>query len=275
MDIFVSIAPQKWLADNLGGELLTTRVLIDEGQDPHTFEPTPRLMTKISRAQLYFTLDMEFEHQLVNKLKSSVTNLTFIDSSRHVKKIPIEDTLENMTEHVHNMTEHVHHTSDETLDPHIWLSPRNLKIMAKNMAEALILADPENSDDYTKNLDTLNTRLDQLHQSTHQQLAPFAGQTFYVFHPSFGYFAHDYALHQKAVEVGGKAPRPKKLSQLIAQAKRDNVKVIFVQPQFDPKSASAIAQAIDGEVASLNPLAENVVDNLEIMTRKIKNALNK
>jgi zinc transport system substrate-binding protein len=264
MDIFVSIAPQKWLADNLGEGMITTHVLVGEGREPHTFEPTPRQMTKLSRATIYFTVDMEFEHQLVKRLKDSIVNLKFVNSASHVKKIPI--TIETIDDHDgHN----------ESLDPHIWLSPFNLKIMAKEMAEAMIEADFKNEARYRVNLAAFSKKLDALDERISRQLAPFAGRTFYVFHPSFGYFAHDYKLIQKAVEVAGKSPSPKQLSQLIAQAKKDNVTIIFVQPQFDTKSGEAIASAIDGEVVPLDPLAEDVAENLEIMMQKIKSALSK
>jgi zinc transport system substrate-binding protein len=267
MDVFVSIAPQKWLADNLGGGLITTHVLISEGREPHTFEPTPKQMAKLSKASLYFTVDMEFEHQLVRRLASNINNLKFVNSAQHVTKIPI------ITDDHHDHSGHAKH--NESLDPHIWLSPLNLKIMAKEMAEAMIDADSENEARYRENLALFTKKLDALDQRIGQQLAPFAGRTFYVFHPSFGYFAHDYKLHQKAVEVAGKSPSPKQLSQLIAQAKKDNVKIIFVQPQFDTKSGEAIARAIEGEVVPLDPLAEDVAENLEVMMQKIKSALSK
>lgn len=262
METFVSIAPQKWLADQLGGKLVTTHVLIGEGQDPHTFEPTPRQMIRLSRARLYFTLDLEFEHQLVQKLKSSVKSLTFVDSASLVKKIPVTD-------------HHGHAGDSNHEDPHIWLSPANLKVMAQIMAEAMIAADPLNGEEYQQNLEKVTQDLELLDKRIRQALQPFEGQSFYVFHPSFGYFAHDYKLQQKAVEIAGKAPRPKQLSRLISQAKKDNIKVIFVQPQFDPKTGLTIAQAIEGEVVPLNPLAEDVAANLETMMVKIKSALTK
>ncbi len=270
MDIFVSIAPQKWLADNLGEGLTITHVLVGEGQDPHTFEPTPRQMAKLSKAKLYFTIDMEFEHQLVARLQNSLTNLKFINSANHVKKIAMGTDGHISTQQPETIE---HNPSHETLDPHVWLSPRNLKIMAKEMSSAMIEADPANVAQYKNNLSSFTEKLDKLHEHISKELEPFAGKTFLVFHPSFGYFAHDYGLHQKAVEVAGKSPSPKQLSQLITQAKKDNIKIIFVQPQFDTKSGDAVARAIEGDVVPLDPLARDVAANLETMMIKIKSAL--
>ncbi|MDO8945870.1 MAG: zinc ABC transporter substrate-binding protein [Desulfocapsaceae bacterium] len=130
-----------------------------------------------------------------------------------------------------------------------------------------------NRSTYEKNLLEVNRTLDQLHQQITQELAPFQGASFYVFHPAFGYFAHTYHLQQKAIETGGKSPSPRQLSSLITEAKTNKARVIFVQPQFDPKSASAVANAINGEVVPLDPLAEDVITNLKTMTKKIKMAL--
>lgn len=274
MEIFVSIPPQKWLSDKLGGPLVTTHVLVGKGQDPHTYEPTPRQITALSHARIYFTLDLEFEEQILPKLKKNAPGLRLIDTADAIPKIA-------MTGHdEHGQDDHGHDSHARTqgkrhregFDPHVWLSPLNLKIMAAAMAEAMIAHDPTNTSAYEKNLLTVNQTLDHLHQKITQELAPYQGQSFYVFHPAFGYFAHTYHLQQKAIETGGKSPTPKQLATLINQARTSGARVIFIQPQFDPKSASAIASAIHGEVVPLDPLAEDVLTNLENMTARIKKA---
>ncbi|MFH2121883.1 MAG: zinc ABC transporter substrate-binding protein [Pseudomonadota bacterium] len=273
MEVFVSIPPQKWLSDQIGGALVTTHVLVDKGQDPHTYEPTPKQITALSRAKLYFTLDLEFEGQIIPKLEQTIPSLHIIDTADSIPKIAM--TEHEHDEHGHNdhdkAKEELHHHED--FDPHVWLSPLNLKIMAADMAKAVITADPANKSTYEMNLLEVSRTLDQLHQQIMQELAPFQGASFYVFHPAFGYFAHTYHLQQKAIETGGKSPSPKQLSSLITEAKNNKARVIFVQPQFDPKTASTVAKAINGEVVPLDPLDEDVITNLKTMTRKIKMAL--
>lgn len=148
----------------------------------------------------------------------------------------------------------------------------NLQLMAADMARAMIAHDPAHSVSYEKNLAATTVILEQLHQKIEQELAPHQGASFYVFHPAFGYFAQTYHLRQQAIETGGKSPTPRQLFSLIAQAKKNKARVIFVQPQFDPKSAQAVANAINGEVVPLDALAEDVVANLEIMAAKIQAA---
>ena len=145
--------------------------------------------------------------------------------------------------------------------------------MAGSIATALAEADPTNSAAYQQNFKNVSKELTSLEKELKGTLAPFKGQSFFVFHPAFGYFAHAFDLHQEAVEIEGKSPTLRQLHKLIAQAKKEKVKVIFVQPQFDRKNAATIAQAIGGKVAALDPLAENVPENLRDMAEQISRAL--
>lgn len=266
IDIFVSIPPQKWISDAIGGNLVKTHVLVGKGQDPHTFEPRPKQIANLAQAKLYFTIEMPFEQQVQAILGKTLSHLQMVNVAAGVEKIPFEAAHEK---HAHGTTE------TEERDPHIWLSPKNLKIIATNMARAMEQQNPENGRIFQENLIKLKANIDQLDTRIKSILAPYSGATFYVFHPSFGYFAHDYELHQEAVEASGKSPTPKQLARLIAQAREEQVQVIFVQPQFDPKSAMAIAQAINGKVVSLDPLAEDVATNLQTMAQAVADALKK
>jgi zinc transport system substrate-binding protein len=275
VEVFVSVPPQKWLSDTIGGELVVTRVLVDKGQDPHTFEPTPKQVAALTKARLYFAIGLEFEEQIINKIRQSSANVQIVDTSLGLEKFA-------MVEHHHkSAAAEGHHDEPKDapdhkgMDPHVWLSPLNLKIMAAEMARALITEDPENREVYVRNLDHLAQDLEQMDKKIAHQLQPFAGSTFFVFHPSFGYFAKRYNLKQEAVELEGKSPTPRQLSVLIAAAKADGVKVIFVQPQFDPRAAQTVAAAIGGEVVPLNDLAEDVMRNLETIATKITAALSK
>jgi zinc transport system substrate-binding protein len=155
----------------------------------------------------------------------------------------------------------------------VWLDPARLGIIAGNMAQALSEAAPGDSAYFESNLEGLRKDLEAADTAIRTQLAPFAGRTFFVFHPAFGYFADTYGLIQKAVEIEGKSPTPRQLQALIAEAREHQVKTIFVQPQFDAKSAETIAKAIGGEVRPLDDLARNVLGNLHAMADAIADAL--
>ena len=260
LEVFVSIPPQKWICEQLGGDHLVIHQLIAKGQEPHAFEPSPRQIQALSRSRVFFTAGMEFEQEITRRLETGAPSLLIVDTSRSIDKIHMEGAAHG-------------HEHSEVLDPHVWLSPPNLKIMAKSIAMILVREDPGNTKVYETNLEKLCLQLDDLDQAIMEELKPLQGASFFVFHPAFGYFAHRYHLQQVAVETGGKAPTPKQLFALIGKAKTEGVKVIFVQPQFDPRSAEKIASAIGGKVVNLDPLAENSVENIRIMATKITDAL--
>jgi zinc transport system substrate-binding protein len=104
-------------------------------------------------------------------------------------------------------------------------------------------------------------------------LAPYRGRAFLVFHPGFGYFADAYGLKEEAVEAGGRSPGPKQFRALVEKAKAEGIKTVFVQPQYDPHSARAVAEAIGGEVVPMNGLAKDVLADLEDIAEKVKRSM--
>ncbi len=157
-------------------------------------------------------------------------------------------------------------------DPHTWLSPVNGHIMVENLLAGLIEFDPDNEEYYRDNAEDYLEKLDALHLSIEDALHPHHGRRFLIYHPSMGYFAHEYGLVEVSVEKEGHEPGVSGLIAVIEQAKEDNIHVVFVSPQFDESNAQTIADEIDGEVITLNPLAEAYLDNLEDISNKLVSA---
>ena len=126
--------------------------------------------------------------------------------------------------------------------------------------------------DIDANLAALNADLDAVDAELKETLAPMKGETFYVYHGAFAYFAQAYGLTQKAIEVSGREPSPKQVAELAKQAKEDGVELIFVQPQFDQASAISLADTIGGRVHSLDPLERDVIANLRTIAEAIGKA---
>jgi zinc transport system substrate-binding protein len=166
------------------------------------------------------------------------------------------------------------HGSDGS-DPHIWLSPSLVKKQAETIWHALVRFDPSGKEEYTSNFNGFIRDIDALQKKIAGLLAPFKGKSIYVFHPSFGYFADEYGLRQVAVEIEGKAPKGQDLARFIKMAKKEKVRVVFVQPQFDQGTARKIAGAINGKVVPIDPLSKDYLINLEQMSKKISEALGK
>lgn len=295
VEVFVSIAPIQWLVEKVGQERVNSHSLVSTGQEPHTFEPTPKQIGRLSQAKIWFTTGLQFEHQLYSRIENINKTLKIVDITGSISKLPMNgekyhDDQANAMEAEHGHQDEHQHADDDgehgdvhhekahehgEYDPHVWLSPPNLKIMADEIAKTLAAADKAAGDFYTKNAKALHEKLDAVHARITTLLQPYAGSSFFVYHPSFGYFADTYGLKQRAVEVDGKAPTPRQLKRLIEHARQKEMQVIFVQPQFDPKSADAIAQAIGGNVVPLNPLHGHVIENLMTMAENISSAMAK
>jgi zinc transport system substrate-binding protein len=310
VEVMVSVAPQKWLVETIGGGHVESRVLVPPGRDPHTFEPSPRQVAALSGAAIWFTMDMEFEHHLEDKVRGIAPNLAIVNSTAGIARREMgedhghahghdEDHKDHGDEHeqhdghddhgdghdadhgddhghgdVHDDHGEEHHGEHDTAgsDPHVWLSPENLRLMAENITRSLIEVDQGNAGEYEANLAELTAELTAADKEIADRLAPYRGKSFYVYHPTFGYFADRYDLVQEPVEVEGKSPSPRQLSKLIARAKEEKVNVIFVQPQFDQQSIAVISQAIGGNVVPLDALAEDVVENIKTISVKLEEA---
>lgn len=167
--------------------------------------------------------------------------------------------------------EHHHHHHGEN-DPHSWVSPANVKIMAKNIYDALVKVDSKNSSYYKTNYEKFLNEIKDTDRKIKKILIDVeTGSKFLVFHPSWGYFARDYGLTQVAIEVEGKEPKPKMLSKIIDYAKKENIKAVFTQLEFSDKSSRAIAAELNVKVIKETPLAADWSNNLIKMANAIAN----
>lgn len=265
MVVAVTIPPQADLVERIAGDRVRVEIAVPPGQDPHAFSPSPRQVMELGRAAVFFRIGMPLEDQLLPRLGDA--SMRIVDTAADVHRRAFADGEGPPCEGHHHGHSHEGHGHDCQAhaghpDPHVWLAPALLAVQADRISEALCDVDPAGAELYRANLQKLKERLDEVEAEIAAMLAPHRGQAFYVFHPSFGYFADAYGLRQMAVELEGKSPSPRQLRTLIAQAKADHVKVIFVQPQFDQRSAESIASAIGGSVVEIDPLRKNVIDNM-------------
>lgn len=309
MTVFTSIVPQAYFVERIGGARVNVQALVTPGRSPATYEPTSRQMAALSDATLFFRIGVPFEQAFIPNIASTYKNLRIIDTRQGIELLEMTAHHHHHDEHEGHEKEHhdmhekhhgehdkhhgaheKHHDDDHEhkhkhehkagghhheggKDPHIWLSPKLVKRQARTIADALIAADPAGKATFEKNLSAFIKDLDTLDNALKKALAPIKGKTLMVFHPAWGYFAHAYGLKQEAIEVEGKNPSAQRLVEIIEKAKKENVRVIFVQAQFSMKSARQIARAINGAVVPINPLAENYMSNLQVIAKSVLGAL--
>jgi len=256
MPVYVSIVPQKYFVEKIGGALVNVSVMVQPGASPATYEPKPRQMVDLSKTKIYFAIGVPFEKVWLKKIAAANPKMLVVHTQEGIEKKPMK--------------------ADKPYgikDPHIWLSPTLVKIQARNILNALVAVDQANKPVYEAGYKKFIIEIENLDV---ELKGVFTGKRkkmkFIVFHPSWGYFAGEYGLKQIPVEIEGKDPKPADLQRLIKHAKKLGVKVIFVQPQFSVANASVIAQAIGGQIAFADPLALNWPDNLRQVAAKFKAA---
>jgi len=256
LDVVVSIQPQLEFVKKIGGDKVETTLMVLPSKSPHTYEPKPSQMKAISHAKLYLSIGVEFEKVWLDRFKDQNPNLEVFDISKNINKTA--------------MIESVQHHKKESLDPHIWVNPINVKTIAKNIYSALSQMDSNNSKYYKKNLDSYLIELDQLDKNITNILKDVPkGSSVMVFHPAWKYFLKHYNLKQLPIEIEGKSPKPRELIQIIKKAKKQRVKVIFTQPEFSDKSAQIIAKELHIKVIKTSPLARDWAVNLVGLARNI------
>lgn len=256
MVVFVSVVPQKYFVDRVGGEFVDVRVMVEAGDSPATYEPKPSQMAALSEAKIYYSIGVPFETVWLEKITSMNKSMVIVDTASGIERLPIME--EQSQENNEGETDH----EEGALDPHIWLSPSLVKIQARNIFLALVDADPEHAKEYEINLNAFLADIESLEEELNLTLSDLETRKFMVFHPSWGYFARDFDLEQIAIEVGGTEPSAEEMVELIEKAQEEDIHVIFAQPEFSQQDAETIANAIDGEVVLISPLAYDWLENL-------------
>lgn len=269
--VAASILPQRYFIERIADQKVQIEIMVPPGANPATYEPKPSQLVSLSRASLYFAIGVPFEKAYLGRFSQINKNMVVVDTSEGISKIPIS-SIHDLTNR-ENGKSHGHEHSQGELDPHIWLSPRLVKIQAQNIQRALSSADPQNTKSYQRNLNRFLKELDELDEEIRGKLSETKGKKFMVFHPSWGYFARDYGLDMIPIEVEGSEPSAAELAKIISIAKKEKIRIIIAQPEFPSRSAKVIAQEVGCRVVPISPLAPNWRENLLLLADTLAEAL--
>ena len=294
--VFVSILPQKYFVQQISMDLIDVEVMVQPGASPATYEPKSSQMRQLASSSAYFAVGVPFERAWLEKIAGVNPEMKVVHTDEGITKLAISGHRHNQEHHADqhhpanideakengHKEEHAdaHHKEENDLrdqhggfDPHIWLSPSLVKKQVAVITNTLSKIIPEKTSFFQENLKSFTRKIDALDTDLRSTLQGKKGMRFMVFHPSWGYFADDYGLEQIAIETEGKEPKPAQLRKLIEHARKNDIKVVFVQPQFSSKSATVVAREIGGEVIPVDPLAENWLTNMRVVADKFKKAL--
>lgn len=257
LSVYVSIPPQACLLEEVVGDTAEVHVLLPKGASHESYEPKPSQLRELAQASLYVRMGLPFENAVWNKIRST-------NRAMRVVEPPASSESHDADGHAHD---------HEGGDPHTWMNPGVMRAQVAAAAEALAEIAPRHAEEYRQRTLVVQRRLDALHEELKRILEPVRGRTFWVYHPSWGHLAAEYGLHQRAIEQEGKEMGARGLAKLVAEAKRDKVRVIFVDPSVSSRNAGVIAKEIGATVVTLDPVRGDYFDNLRETARAIAEAL--
>jgi len=253
--VTVSILPIKTFVEEIAGNDFEINVLLPPGASPADFTLVPSQLKDISRSEVWFRIGyIGFEYSWKDKIEQA---------NRKMKVVNLSEGLDLITDEYLPSGEK---SSTGGINPHTWLSPTLVKQMAGRIAEELAVLNPEKKQEYEENLSQFIEKINELDAEIRNKLENFEGRQIILFHPSLSYFAREYGLIQYSLEPGGKEPTPQRMAALVDFARKENIRAIYIQSDFDREQARVFAEEIDGEVVEMWPLNPEWFENLRSIT---------
>jgi zinc transport system substrate-binding protein len=248
--VAATILPLGDFCRHLGGDLVQVQVLIPPGASPHVFEPSPSVMARTSRARVFVYIGAGLEPWAAKVLRSRRRGgLVVVEAAQGVPLL-------GMAAHHHVAQKAEAHESHPAGNPHIWLDPVLAQGICRQIAGAFVQADPDHRSQYEANLRKYLAALAALDQEIKTHAQSWRLRDYISFHPAFSYFARRYGLHEVGtIEAApGREPSPRHLRNLVAAIHSYGIKVVFAEPQLNPRVAEVIAQEAGVRVLRLDPM---------------------
>jgi zinc transport system substrate-binding protein len=275
LKVFVSILPQKYFVEKIGGDQVEIGVMVQPGANPAVYEPKPQQMVALAETQVYFAIGVPFEAKWLEKIAATHREMKIVHTEAGIERIAIQSHHQHALESkLRGGEKESRHRHSVIQDPHVWLSPPLVMLQARNILAGLLAVAGTHRSLFEANYRKFIMEIVDLDLELKQIFAVVEDRTeFMVFHPSWGYFASTYGLKQVPIELQGKEPKPGELQRLIQYGKERGIRVVFVQPQFSPKAAQTIAESLGGQIALADPLAHDWAENLRQVATKLRTAL--
>lgn len=246
INVVVSIYPLRDIVKQIGGDKLNVDFIVPAGASPHTFEPVPSDMIKISRARVLVIIGAGFEFWADKAIRSAGRkDLKVIVLSKGMALIHDEYSEGGAKSHRH-----------EVADPHIWLDPLLTIEMVNKIKSVLVEMDGKNRAYYEERAEAFKRDLNALHLRIVESVRHFRTREYVTFHPAWNYFSKRYGLKVIGVieESPGKEASPRHIARIVEYIRKSGAGVVFAEPQFSPKTARVIAKEAGAKVLFLDPL---------------------
>lgn len=234
--VTVTISPYKYFVDQIAKGKVNVNVMVSNGNNPETYEPYAQQMMELSKSALYLKVgSIGFEQTWMKKLQDNAPDMKVIDTSVDIKPAK---------------------TPGGNIDPHVWMSCSNARIIASNILKALCQLEPKNKAFFEKNyqslLSIINKRDSTIRESFKKD--PDLVRKFVIYHPILTYFARDYQLEQLAIEEEGREPSASQLKSLIERARKEKIKFCLIQAEFANRNTTTFINESHTKPVDINPL---------------------
>ncbi|MDD5018543.1 MAG: zinc ABC transporter substrate-binding protein [Eubacteriales bacterium] len=259
LTVAVGIVPEAAFVEKVAGDLVDVVTLIPAGNSPANYAPSAAEMQALSDAAVYFTLQMPTEEANI------LPNVG--DFNDDIIIVNLRDAVAGAyvlleSEHSHD-GESGDSDDGESVDPHVWLSPKRAIVMVQTIADTLSAIDAENSGDYQQNAARYIADLTALDSEIQEAVSSLDNKSFLICHAAYGYFADDYGLNMVSIETEGKQATAAEIQQVIDFARGNGITTVFYQEEFDDSQAQTIAEEISGSVVKVAPLAYDYIQGLK------------
>ena len=234
--VTVTISPYKYFVDQIAKGKVDVNVMVPNGNNPETYEPYAQQMMELSKSALYLKVgSIGFEQTWMKKLQDNAPDMKVIDTSMGIKPAK---------------------TPGGNIDPHVWMSCSNARIIASNILKALCELEPKNKAFFEKNYQSLLSIIDKRDSTIKESFKkdPDLVRKFVIYHPILTYFARDYQLEQLAIEEEGREPSAAQLKSLIERARKEKIKFCLIQAEFANRSTTTFINESHTKPMNINPL---------------------
>jgi len=246
LSVGVSIPPQKYLVERVGGGQVTVTMMLQGGESPETYDPTLKRIRMLGDVRLYFRIGVPVEEKWLSSLERGEGGAKIVACCENIiGRVSI------------------------TADSHVWTSPRNARLLAGLIKEELVAALPDHGRELEGNYHALLLDLEALDREIRARLTPRRTDYFVMAHAALDHYARDYGLIQLSLENAGREPGAKRLVELLKLVKQEDIRTLFLQKQHPSNAAAAFADEIDAEVVEIDLLDGDYIDNLRRITKRI------
>jgi zinc transport system substrate-binding protein len=271
--VFTSIYPLYFTANQIAGDKLDVRLVVPNGTEIHSYDPSPKKIAQLEEADLLFYNGLGLEpwaSRLKKNLSGKRIKLINVSEIEGVKLLAAEERKTNLNakdaahHHEDSVNEHGEHSEETTshdhgtkYDPHLWLDPINLQQIASRMWEEFSGLDPSNEGVYEENYRQFSRKIETLDKEYRENLVVTDDDYILVSHAAFSYLADRYNFKQLAVMgvTPHEEPTPQRLTKIIDRIAEHDLQYVFKEELADSASIDMIAEEAGLEVLTLNPAA--------------------